>query len=90
MSTKNDLNKLLNDWDFLAAVVLGEDDEYTDLLEPIINKLKQNVDQKELASFLKEYITKKYGYTPKFINENSERILKWWNNGETKSFEPNS
>jgi hypothetical protein len=72
------LNDLLNQWDFLHVVDDTNIDEYSDLIDPILNNLKQGSDQKKLAEFIVDFVTKRYGDTPTKTYELAEKILQWW------------
>jgi hypothetical protein len=74
------LIKLLNEWDFLN--VMGEYektyDEYYDLVDPILQKLKKGINKKDLEHFLTDYIKDTYGVTPSRVGIFTKKVVSWW------------
>lgn len=56
-----ELNKILNEWDFLHVVPFGVENEYLDLIDPILNAIYNNASQKELATIVCGTISRLYG-----------------------------
>jgi hypothetical protein len=74
-----DLNDILNEWDFLDVVDEDNQDEYKDLIDPILSELEKRITQKELSEFIVNYIAESYSAIPQYSFETAEKILKWWN-----------
>lgn len=71
---------LLNKWDFLGVANMGVQDEYTDLVGPILSKLFEGINQKDLADFVWQIINKDYGLTnmPNGLSEFTFEVIDWW------------
>lgn len=73
-----ELNKILNEWDFIGVVDEDNQDEYSDLINPILNNLEKDIKQKGLAEFIVNFVAQRYGMSPTGTFEVSEKILTWW------------
>ena len=73
-----ELNSLLNGWDFLGVVDEDNQNEYEDLIIPILDALEKDIGQKELSEFIVNHISQRYGATPTGTYDFSLKLLKWW------------
>ncbi len=74
----HELNQLLNEWDFIGVVEKDNQNEYLDLIAPIISKLQEDISNEELQLYLRVYITDTYGYTPRNTDSFASKLLNWW------------
>ncbi len=79
-----ELNKILNNWDFLLVVPEGISTEYEDLIDPILNFLSKDKNDITFEKFVEELLTKSYGIkissTNKEVKVFSANVIKWWKN----------
>lgn len=73
-----ELNEILNEWDFLGVIDKDNQDEYTDIINPVLKALEKGVSQVELSEVIVNFVAKDYGYSPSGTYEVSGKIIKWW------------
>ncbi len=81
-----ELNKILNEWDFLGVVDKDNQDEYTDLIELILSGLRKSKHPKDLYSTIVDFVTKNYGIVPNGAHEYSEKIWIWAKGDNRKAY----
>ena len=75
-----ELIELLNKWDFLEVTKDGINDEYLDLVGPILSNLYKGVNKEELSEFISQKIKNSYGIKSEPYNLDTfiTQVINWW------------
>lgn len=78
----SELNKILNEWDFLNVAQHGILNEYMDLINPILNALYNKANADELAITINTLLADRYGLKSHNADkaEVAQKIINWWSN----------
>ncbi len=76
-----ELNKILNEWDFIGVVPMDVHDEYICLQDPILNSLYNKATREELSAMLHKHIYSHFrtDLDKAQIEKNVIKIMDWWN-----------